>query len=399
MTLKKYIMSETKFNVLVAICAAHFLNDSTQALLVPVYPLLMTQFSLSFTEIGFISLTYQITASILQPLIGLWTDKHPMPRLLPVGMCFTLTGLLTISAASHYLWILAGALVLGMGSSIFHPESARVARMASGGRFGLAQSLFQVGGNGGQACGPLLVAAIVMPNGQHSLSWLAMLPITAMALLLWVRKNETGLQRVTNKSIAPSVPLSKGTILRVFAVLVVLVFSRYFYIASVNNYIIFYFTHKFGISVEAAQLRLFLFMFALASGTLLGGPLSDRIGRRYIIIFSILGAAPFALLIPYLDLAWTTIIFVVIGFVLSSAFSSIIVFAQELVPGHVGTVAGLFFGLSFGMGGIGAAVLGKTADIYGIEAIFRICSFLPLLGLIAVLLPSDKRQKNSQELV
>jgi FSR family fosmidomycin resistance protein-like MFS transporter len=306
-------------------------------------------------------------------------------------MFFTLFGLLTISAAPHYLWLITGASVLGMGSSIFHPESARVARKASGGRFGMAQSMFQVGGNAGQACGPLLIAAIVMPRGQYSLSWLAVLPLTAMALLLWIRKNETGLQNVANKSAASFSPMSRRMIFRVFAVLVVLVFSREFYIASVNNYLIFYLTHKFGISVQAAQMRLFLFMFAIASGTLLGGPLSDRIGRRYVISYSILGAAPFTLAIPFLDLIWTTVVFIVIGLVLSSAFSSIVVFAQELVPGHIGTVAGLFFGLSFGMGGIGAAVLGKAADIYGIEAIFSMCSFLPLLGFLAVFLPSDRR--------
>ena len=385
----------TKIKILSAISAAHFLNDATQALLVPVYPLLMKQFSLSFTEIGLISLAYQITASILQPLVGLWTDKRPMPRLLPIGMFFTLFGLLTISAAPHYLWLITGASVLGMGSSIFHPESARVARKASGGRFGIAQSLFQVGGSSGQACGPLLIAVIVMPRGQYSLSWLAVLPLTAMALLLWIRKNDTGLPGVANKNAAPSAPISRGMIIRVFAVLVALVFSREFYIASVNNYLIFYLTHKFSISVEAAQIRLFLFMFALASGTLLGGPLSDRIGRRYVIGFSILGSAPFALAIPFLDLAWATVAFIVTGFVLSSAFSSIVVFAQELVPGHVGTVAGLFFGLSFGMGGIGAGILGKTADIYGIEAVFNICSFLPLLGFLAVLLPSDRRIQKS----
>ena len=377
--------------VLGAVCAAHFLNDATQALLVPTYPLLKDRFPLDYADLGLITLTYQITASLLQPLIGFWTDKHPMPRLLPIGMCFTLAGLLTISTAPHYLWIIAGALILGMGSSIFHPESARVARMASGGRFGIAQSIYQVGGNGGQAFGPLLVAAIVMPHGRHSLSWLAVIPLAAMVLLFWVRKETAG-QFCTVKARAESfAPISKGIITRVFAILVVLVFSRDFYIASINNYIIFYLTEKFGIRIEAAQFRLFLFMFALASGALLGGLLGDRIGRRYIIWFSILGAAPFTLIMPYLSLEWASIVFIIIGFVLSSAFSAIVVFAQELVPGHVGTVAGLFFGLSFGMGGIGAAVLGKTADIYGIEAVFHICSFLPLLGLLAVFLPSDRR--------
>jgi len=384
-------LTGTKFKILWAISAAHFLNDATQMLLVPVYPLLMQQFSLSFTELGLISLTYQITASLLQPFIGFWTDKHPMPRMLPFGMCLTLAGLLTISSAPQYLWLIAGACVLGMGSSIFHPESVRVARFASGGRYGMAQSIFQVGGNAGQACGPLLVAAIVMPHGQHSLSWLAVLPLTAMALLLWIRGEESGQPRVSNTRTVSSSPFHKWVILRVFAILLALIFAKFFYIASINNYLIFYLTSKFGISIQAAQVRLFTFMLALATGTLLGGPLGDRIGRRYIIWFAILGAAPFTLIMPNLNLEWTSVALVVIGLVLSSAFASIVVFAQELVPGHVGTIGGLFFGLSFGMGGIGAAVLGKTADIYGMEVVFNICSFLPLIGFLAMFLPSDRK--------
>ena len=377
--------------ILCAIGAAHFLNDATQSLLVPVYPLLVQKYSLSFTELGLISLTYQITASLLQPFIGFWTDKHPMPRLLPIGMFLTLAGLLTISAAPHYLWIMAGATVLGMGSSIFHPESARTARLASGGRYGMAQSMFQVGGNAGQACGPLLVAAIVMTHGQYSLSWFAILPLSAMALLFWIRGEEIGQPSVIKKRVTTSATHSKGFILRVFAILLALIFAKFFYTACINNYLIFYLTSKFGISVQAAQIRLFLFMLAFASGTLLGGPLGDRIGRRYIIWFAILGSSPFALILPHLNLEWTSVTLVVIGLVLSSAFASIVVFAQELVPGSVGTIAGLFFGLSFGMGGIGAAVLGRTADIYGMEVVFNICSFLPLIGFLAMFLPSDRK--------
>jgi FSR family fosmidomycin resistance protein-like MFS transporter len=314
-----------------------------------------------------------------------------MPHFLPIGMCFTLTGLLMLSAAPYYLWLIIGGIVLGIGSSIFHPESARVARMASGGRFGMAQSLFQVGGSAGQACGPLLIAAIVMPRGQYSLSWFAVLPIAAMALLIWVggRRREIGLTGATNALMTDTLfpPHPKGVILRVFAILLVLIFSKSFYIASINNYFIFYLTHKFGISIQGAQVRLFLFMFALAIGTLLGGPLGDQIGRRYIIWFAVLGAAPFALIMPHLNLEWTSVVIFVTGLILSSAFPAIVVFAQDLLPGHVGTIAGLFFGLSFGMGGIGAAVLGRTADIYGIEAVFTVCSFLPLAGFLAVFLP------------
>ena len=389
--MEKNEITGTKFKILGAISAAHFLNDSTQALLVPVYPLLMQQFSLNFTELGLISLAYQITASLLQPFIGLWTDKHPMPRLLPIGMCLTLAGLLTISGAPHYLLILAGAIVLGMGSSIFHPESVRVARIASGGRFGLAQSIFQVGGNAGQACGPLIVAVIVMPHGQHSLSWLAVLPLTAMALLFWIRGKENGQPSIAKKRSEHSSPVSKGLITRVFAVLFILLFANNFYTASINNYLIFYLTQKFGISVQAAQMRLFLYMFALAAGTLMGGPLGDRVGRRYIIWFSILGAAPFTLIMPHLNLVWTSVILIITGLILSSAFAAIVVYAQELAPGHVGTIGGLFFGLSFGIGGIGAAVLGKTADIYGLDFVFKICSFLPLIGFLAMFLPSDRK--------
>ncbi|MDR1732240.1 MAG: MFS transporter [Synergistaceae bacterium] len=380
------------FPVLTVISLSHFLNDATQSLLVPIYPLLMQQFSLTFTELGLISTTYQITGSLLQPLIGRFTDRHPMPRSLALGMCLTLSGILTISAAPAYAWLILGACIMGTGSSVFHPESSRVARMAAGARFGFAQSIFQVGGHAGQACGPLLAAAIIMPRGQYSLSWLSVLPLTAMVLLLWIGSWEAK-EIHGAKARAAEVhanPVPRKTILRVFSILLLLIFSKYFYIASINNYLIFYLKQRFGISVEAAQVRLFLFMFAMSAGTLLGGPLGDRFGRRYVIWFSILGAAPFTLALPYLDLAWTTVMIFVIGFILSSAFAAIVVFAQELVPGHVGTVSGLFFGVSFGMAGIGAAVLGRTADVYGVEMVYHICAYLPLLGLLAVFLPNVK---------
>jgi FSR family fosmidomycin resistance protein-like MFS transporter len=374
--------------VLGIVSASHFLNDATQALLIPIYPLLKDRFSLTFTQLGLISLTYQITGSLLQPLIGHWTDRHPMPRSLAAGMCLTLAGMLTVSAAPSYLWLILGACVLGMGSSVFHPESSRVARMASGGRFGLAQSVFQVGGNAGQACGPLLAAAIIVPHGQSSLSWLAPMPLIAAILLFWIGSWEAAELRETRQSLRESSSsLPSRTIAWIFTILLVLIFSKYFYIASINNYLIFYLTRRFGIPVQAAQLRLFLFMFAMAAGTLLGGPIGDRIGRRRVIRVSILGVAPFTLALPYLNLAWTTVTIFVIGFILSSAFPAIVVFAQELLPGRVGTVAGLFFGLSFGMAGIGAAVLGRTADAYGVELVYDICAYLPLLGLLALYLP------------
>jgi len=391
----------TKFKTLGAVSGAHFMNDATQALLIPAYPLLMQKFSLSFTELGLITATYQITASILQPFIGLWIDKHPMPRSLPFAMCLVIIGLLTISAAPQYIWILIGAVILGMGSSIFHPEASRLARKSSGGRFGMAQSLFQVGGNAGSACGPLLVAAIVMPRGLYSLSWLVVLPITAMALLLWVGRQEQGQVKLpgeanvkarVNHETRPN--HSRGMVIRVLTILVIMVFAKFFYIASISNFFIFYLTYKFDISIQDAQVRLFFFMFALAAGTLLGGPLGDRIGRRYVIWFSIFGAAPLTLILPYLDLKWTSIVIFIAGLILSSAFSAIVVFGQDLLPGRVGAVAGLFFGLSFGMAGIGAATLGIVADAYGIATVYFICSFLPLLGILAVFLPPDNELRN-----
>jgi FSR family fosmidomycin resistance protein-like MFS transporter len=391
------MIMNTQFKELVTISVSHFLNDATQSQLIPIYPLLKQSYSLTFTQIGLISLAYQITASLLQPLVGHFIDKHPQPRSLAVGMCLTLTGLLTLSLAPSYRWLILGSCILGTGSSIFHPESSRVARMASGGRFGFAQSVFQVGGNAGSACGPLLAAAVIVAHGQRSLSWFAFLPLTGIVLLLWIGGWEAKQLSETSKhaSSAFSSSLPRKTIIRVFVILLLLIFSKYFYIASISNYFIFYLTHKFGVSVQAAQLRLFLFLFAMASGTLLGGPLGDRIGRRYVIWISILGVAPFTLAMPYLDLTWTSVTIFAVGFILSSAFSAIVVFAQELMPGHVGTVAGLFFGLSFGMGGIGAAVLGKTADVYGIDVVYHICSYLPLLGLLAAFLPNIKETQTS----
>lgn len=389
------LFEKTKYKVLGAVSASHFLNDATQSLLVPTYPMLKSNFSLSFTQIGLITLTYQITASLLQPMVGFYTDKRPQPYSLPVGMSFSLVGLMILAFAPAYHWLLLGAALVGIGSSVFHPESSRVARMAAGGQFGLAQSVFQVGGNAGSSVGPLMAAAVIIPNGQWSLSWFAVLPITGIIILLQVSKWASGQRRKAKTlAVAPQkAPLPRKTVVRTLAVLLALVFSKYFYMASITSYFIFYLIHKFGISVQSAQLHLFIFLFAVAAGTILGGPVGDRIGRKYVIWVSILGVTPFTLALPYMDLFWTSILIFIIGFILASAFSAIVVFAQELMPGHVGMVAGLFFGLSFGLGGVGAAVLGNLADSHGIEFVYRLCSYLPLFGLLAIFLPNLREKK------
>ena len=379
----------THYNILLAVSLGHFLNDTVQSLLVPTYPVIKENFGLNFTRIGLITLAYQITASLLQPIVGHYTDRHPQPYSLAVGMVCTLTGLTTLAFAPSYFWLIVGACVLGTGSSVFHPESSRIARMASGGRFGTAQSIFQVGGNAGSSAGPLLAAAVVIPHGQWSLSWFAVLPLAGFALMIkiggWAKRQG----RIAGRKLGPPpAPLvSRPVLIRTFAALLALIFSKYFYIASITSYFIFYLTGKFAVSVQQAQLVLFVFLFAMAAGTVLGGPIGDRIGRKWVIWLSILGAAPFTLALPYVGLTATCVLVFIIGFVLSSAFAAIVVFAQELVPGRVGTVAGLFFGMSFGMGGIGAGVLGWLADHYGIEYVYHLCSYLPLLGFCAILLP------------
>lgn len=389
------LFEKTKYRVLGAISASHFLNDATQSLLVPIYPMLKGDFSLSFTQIGLITLTYQSTASLLQPLVGYYTDRHPQPFSLPVGMSFTLAGLLLMAFAPAYGWLLVASALMGMGSSIFHPESSRVARMAAGGQFGLAQSVFQVGGNAGSSMGPLMAAAVVIPFGQSSLSWFAVLPVAGIAVLVQVSKWARGQGlKAKAKAVPPQdAPLPRRTVVRTLAVLLALVFSKYFYMASITSYFIFYLIHKFGISVQSAQVHLFIFLFAVAAGTIVGGPVGDRIGRKYVIWVSILGITPFTLAMPYVDLFWTSVLIFIIGFILASAFSAIVVFAQELMPGHVGTVAGLFFGLSFGLGGVGAAVFGRLADSHGIDFVYQLCSYLPLLGLLAIFLPNLKGRK------
>jgi MFS transporter, FSR family, fosmidomycin resistance protein len=381
----------TRFNVLGAISFSHFLNDMMQSLIVAIYPLLKGEFHLSFTQIGVITLTYQVCASVLQPVIGVYTDKNPKPYSLSVGMGFTLIGMLTLAVAPSYPLVLAAAAMIGAGSSIFHPESSRIARLASGGRHGLAQSIFQVGGNAGSATGPLLAAWIIIPHGQTSLAWFSLAALLAIAVLTrvgaWYKRHHLDRPAGSKSRAAASNPVSARRVAWSIGILVLLIFSKYFYMASISSYYSFYLIEKFQVSVQSAQLYLFVFLLAMALGTLFGGPIGDRVGRKRVIWFSILGVAPFTLALPFVNLPWTCALSFVIGLILSSAFSAIVVFAQELMPGKVGAVSGLFFGFAFGIGGIGAAVLGSFADHYGIESVYRICAYLPLLGLAAAFLP------------
>ncbi|WP_054471083.1 MFS transporter, partial [Achromobacter xylosoxidans] len=361
-----------------------------------IYPMLKDSFSLSFAQIGLITLVYQLAASLLQPFIGFYTDRNPKPYSLPVGMGFTLAGLLLLSVAPSFGWLLVAAVLVGTGSSVFHPESSRVARMASGGRHGLAQSLFQVGGNVGSALGPLLAALFIIPHGQRSVAWFSLAALFGMVVLTgigrWYAANRARLKPRARREGAGN-GLTRNQVLGALGVLGLLVFSKYFYLASLNSYFTFYLIDKFALSVREAQLYLFLFLAAVAVGTVVGGPVGDRIGRKIVIWVSILGVAPFTLLLPYANLFWTGVLVVVIGGVLASAFSAIVVYAQELVPGKVGMIAGLFFGFAFGMGGLGAAALGKLADATSIGYVYQVCAYLPLLGIVAVLLPDVERKR------
>ncbi len=379
----------THYSVLGAISLSHLLNDMMQSLMLAIYPLLKGNLQLSFAQIGLITLTYQITASILQPLVGLFADRKPRPYSLSVGMGFTFVGLLLLSRADSFAHVLMAAACVGMGSSIFHPESSRVARMASGGQHGLAQSIFQVGGNAGSALGPLLAAAIIVSHGQHSIAWFSAAALLGMVVLAlvgrWARHH---LSLVRKRSASRPVQAQEPALVRrTMAVLMALVFSKFFYLASINTYLIFFLQKRFGVSVRDAQLHLFVFLAAVAAGTLLGGPIGDRIGRKRVIWVSILGVAPFTLALPYAGLGTSAVLTAIIGFVLASAFPAMVVYAQELMPGRVGAVSGLFFGLAFGLGGIGAAALGQLADLIGIVGVYKVCSFLPLIGLLAALLP------------
>jgi len=380
----------TTFAVLFAISFCHLLNDMMQALLPAIYPSLKAQFHLSFTQIGLVTLAFQCTASLLQPGVGLVADKRPMPFSLPLGMVSTLAGLVLLSLAGSYAMILVSACLIGIGSSVFHPESSRVARMASGGRHGLAQSLFQVGGNTGSALGPLTAAWLVVTYGQRSIIWYAGIALLAIFILWNVGRwyKHHGLARIRAARTQAPVNLPHGKIVASIAILLSLIFSKYFYLTSITSYYTFYLIHTFAVSVQSAQVHLFLFLAAVATGTFAGGPIGDRIGRKYVIWVSILGILPFTLMLPYADLFWTTILSVVIGFIMASAFPAIVVFAQELVPGKVGMISGLFFGFSFGMGGIGAAALGLLADHTSIVFVYKVCAFLPVLGLLTAFLPN-----------
>jgi FSR family fosmidomycin resistance protein-like MFS transporter len=382
----------TRFSVLTAISFSHFLNDMMQSLMLAIYPLFKSEFQLSFAQIGLITLAFQFTASLLQPLVGLYTDRHPRPFSLAFGMGCTFAGMVTLSLAESYPVLLLAAALVGTGSSVFHPESSRVARMASGGRHGLAQSIFQVGGNAGTAAGPLLAAWIVLPNGQRSLVWFSLLALLAIIVLTGVGRWYRHQHRLSKHHRAPAAnPLPRALVARTLAILLALIFSKFFYLASINSYLIFYLLHQFDISTRLAQYHLFFFLFAVAGGTLLGGPLGDRIGRKRVIWASILGIAPFTLALPYVGLGASAVLTVIIGFMLASAFPAIVVYAQELIPGKIGAISGLFFGLAFGLAGIGAAVLGRLADLWGIVVVYKICAFLPLIGLLAVFLPDLKK--------
>jgi len=378
--------------ILGACALAHLINDLIQAVLPSIYPMLKANYGLTFAQVGLITLTFQLTASLLQPWIGYHTDRHPKPWLLPAGMVCTLIGILMLAFVGSFPAILLAAGLVGVGSSTFHPETSRVARLASGGRYGLAQSTFQVGGNTGSAFGPLLAAAIIIPYGQGNIAWFGLFAVFAILVLYglsrWYRNHLTLFKLKQGGKATHG--LSKGRVTFALVVLAVLVFSKYFYMTSLTSYFTFYLIEKFHLSVSSSQMYLFLFLGAVAVGTFAGGPIGDKIGRKKVIWFSILGAAPFTLALPYVDLFWTAVLSVVIGFILASAFSAIVVFAQELVPGNVGMIAGVFFGLMFGFSGIGAALLGLLADNHGIEYVYKLCSFLPLVGILTILLPSTK---------
>jgi FSR family fosmidomycin resistance protein-like MFS transporter len=388
------LQERTMFRVLAAVSFCHVLNDMMQSLLSSIYPILKASFHLNFTQIGFITLTFQVTASLLQPVIGHYTDRKPMPYSLPIGMVFTLIGLLLLAVAPTFPLLLLAAALIGLGSAVFHPESSRVARMASGGKHGFAQSFFQVGGNTGSAIGPLLAVFIVLPHGQIGSAWFSIAALVGILVLIrvsrWYKARLSHLQSRPARQNEESSMLPRKQVIAAIAVLVALVFSKYFYLASLTSYYTFYLITKFHVSVQSSQLHLFAFLAAVAAGTLIGGPIGDRVGRKSVIWCSILGVLPFTLVLPYANLFWTTVLSIIIGFIIASAFSAILVYAQELVPGRVGMISGLFFGFAFGMGGIGAAVLGKLADMTSIVFVYKVCAYLPAIGLLTGLLPTQK---------
>jgi FSR family fosmidomycin resistance protein-like MFS transporter len=391
---------EMAMTVLIALSFSHLLNDMIQSLLPAVYPLIKADYQLSFAQIGVITLTYQLAASLLQPFVGYFTDKKPLPYSLPCGMLSTLTGLITLAYATSFSILLAGAAMIGIGSAIFHPESSRMARSAAGGRHGFAQSFFQIGGNAGSAIGPLLAAFIILPYGQSNMAWFSLAAFIAIVVLsmvsAWYKRSHLSNRRASKKA-APQAIYTRREIIVSITVLLVLIFSKYFYLSSLTSYYTFYLINKFQISVQNAQLLLFLFLAAVAVGTFFGGPIGDRVGRKAVIWVSILGVLPFTLIMPHANLLWTAILSVIIGLIISSAFSAIIVYAQELIPGHTGMVAGLFFGFAFGMGGLGAAIFGNLADLYGIDFVYAIASYLPALGILTIFLPDQRKVYLQQE--
>jgi FSR family fosmidomycin resistance protein-like MFS transporter len=382
-------VEKTTLSIVLAVSFGHLLNDVMQSLLASLYPLFKANYNLDFVQIGLLTMTFQVTASLLQPVVGMVTDRWPMPYSLPAGMASTCVGLILLGNAHNFTLLLVAASLIGFGSAVFHPESSRVARLASGGRHGLAQSLFQVGGNVGSAIGPLLAAFIVLPFGQGSVAWFAVIALLGMVILSWVSTWYAGHRR-QNAGRPPAsraLPLPQGRVVQAMLILVLLTATKNVYMASISSYFTFYVIDQFQLGMRDAQLMLFLFLGAAAIGTFMGGPIGDRMGARFVIWFSILGVIPFALLLPYANLFWTGVLSVVIGLIFASAFSAIVVFAQELVPGRVGLIAGVFFGFAFGAGGLGAALLGGFADTHGIAFVYRVCSYLPLLGLLTILLP------------
>lgn len=387
----------TVYSMLVICGISHFLNDMIQSIIPSIYPILKANFDFSFAQIGIITLVFQMTSSILQPFTGLYADRHPRPYALSVGMCFTLTGLLLLAFANNYLAILIAVSIVGFGSSVFHPTASRVTQMASGGKKSLAQSIFQVGGNGGSALGPLLAAIIILPYGQLSISWFALAALLAALIMIrlgaWYKARLKYIVKHPQKTPELNTNISKRAKYGALAILILLVFSKYFYTSCITSYFTFFLIDKFGVSVRASQLFLFVFLAAFAIGTVAGGMLGDRFGRKYVIWFSILGAAPFALAMPYVGLTWTIICCFLSGLIIASAFSSIVVYATDLMPDKVGMIAGVFFGLMFGLGGLGSAFFGWLADKTSIEFIFQVSAFLPLLGIIAGLLPNTQKTK------
>ena len=384
----------TLFRVLAAVGFCHLLNDAMQSLLPSIYPILKSSFHLNFSQVGLLTLTYQMTASVFQPFIGQYTDRKPLPYSLPVGMVFTLLGLMLLSIAPTFGWLLGAGSLVGLGSAVFHPESSRVARLASGGRHGVAQSIFQVGGNSGSAIGPLLAAFIVLPRGQRGAAWFSVLALLGILVLMRVSRWYSVRLRQMKKNPLPRAEehhgLPQWRVMLAMGVLISLVFSKFFYLASITSYYTFYLMARFHVGVRSSQLHLFAFLGAVALGTLVGGPIGDRFGRKGVIWGSILGVLPLTMLLPYVSLFWTDILSVVVAFILASAFPAIVVYAQELMPGRVGMVSGLFFGFAFGMGGIGAAVLGRIADATSIVFVYKICAYLPAIGLLAGFLPKTR---------